>query len=186
MLKKKNNKRIYKIFLSDQKDHGAVKIRTYNKEEDWKKLTKRDKKRQKNILKILKNKKITFTCEDYFRAGIIFQHGTTIADSKKAILLANKGAEMGNDKAKWLFAAATDRLLLRQGKKQKFGTQYQKKNNKWQLNPVDKKTTDRERAKYNVITLKEARAKAESWNKEEVDPWNQKQRRKTIGIASRK
>jgi len=184
--KNKNNNKIYKIFLSDQKDHGAVKIRTYNNEEDWAKLTERDKKRQKNILKILKNKKFTFTSEDYFMAGIIFQHGTTIADSKKAISLAKNGAEMGNDRAKWLFAAATDRLLLRQKKKQKFGTQYQKKNNKWRLSPVDKKTTDKERAKYNVVTLKQARAKAENWNKEGVDPWNQKQRRKTIGIASRK
>ena len=188
MLKKKNNKRIYKIFSSDQKDHGAVKIRTYNNEEDWRKLAKRDIKRQRAILQILQNKKLVFTSEDYFMAGIIFQHGRTITDSKKAISLAKKGAEMGNDNAKWLFAAATDRLLLRQGKKQKFGTQYQKNNksNKWRLSPVDKKTTDKERATYNVVTLKQAREKAERWNKEGIDPWEQKQRRKTIGIASRK
>lgn len=184
MLKKKNNKIIYKIFLDDQKDHSAVKIRIYNNEDDWEKLSKRDKRRQEKILQILKNKKLIISGEDYFMAGIIFQHGTTITDSKKAISLAKKGAEMGNDRAKWLYAAATDRLLIRQGEKQKFGTQYQKKNKKWQLNPVDKRTTDKERAKYNVVTLKEARAKAESWNKKGIDPWEQK--RKTTGIASRK
>jgi hypothetical protein len=184
MLKKKNNKIIYKIFLDDQKDHSAVKIRTYNDEKDWVKLTKRDIKRQRDILKILKNKKFTFTGEDYFMAGIIFQHGTTITDSKKAIALAKKGAGMGNDKAKWLYTAATDRLLIRQKKKQKFGTQYQKKDNKWRLYPVDKKTTDKERTKYNVVSLKEARAKAEKWNRKGIDPWDVK--RKTAGITSRK
>ena len=185
MLKKKNNKQIYKLFLQDQKDRSAKKINSYYKRNDWRKLSERDKKRQGDILKILKNKKLTFTGEDYFMAGIIFQHGATIADSRKAIALAKKGAEMGIDKAKWLYAAATDRFLIRQKKKQKFGTQYQKpKNGKWRLYPVDDKTTDKERAIYNVVSLKEARAKAEKWNRAGVDPWDVK--RKTTGIASKK
>jgi len=181
---KKNNKMIYKIFLEDQRDRSAVKLRAYYKKNDWEKLIERDKKRQRAILQILRNKNLALAGEDYFRAGIIFQHGTTLADFKRAISLAKKGAKMGSEKAKWLFAAATDRLLLRQGKKQKFGTQYQKKNNKWQLSPVDKRTTDKERAKYNVLTLKQAHEKAKRWNKEGIDPWDQ--RRKTSGITSRK
>lgn len=184
MRRKKFNKKIYKLFLEDQKDHSAVKIRSYNTEDDWQKLTERDKRRQKALLKILSNKKIHFSGEDYFMAGIIFQHGTTIKDSKKAISLAKKGAKLGNDKAKWLFAAATDRLLIRQNKKQKFGTQFQKKKNKWRLYPVDSRVTDRERAKYNVIPLKQSRAKVKEWNKTDLDPWEQK--RKTTGITSKK
>jgi hypothetical protein len=184
MEKDKLNKKIYKIFLQDQKDHGAVKIRTYKTKSDWEKLTKRDKKRQKNILDILKNKYISFIGEDYFMAGIVFQHGTTIKDSQKAINLARLGVKLNNDKAKWLYAAATDRLLMRKKKKQKFGTQYGKINGKWKLWPVISRTTDKERSKYNVVSLKEARARAEEWNKEKTDPWEKK--RKTTGISSKK
>lgn len=183
MLKRKYNKRIHEIFLSDQKDHSAVRIELYNKKGDWEKLTKRDRKRQKNILKILKNKKLVFTGEDYFMTGIIFQHGTNIADSKMAVSLAKRGAKMGNDKAKWLYAAAIDRLLIRRGGKQKFGTQYIKKKGEWTLYPVNPKTTDRERASYNVIPLKAAAAKAEVWNKKRIDPW--KEKRKTTGITGK-
>ena len=184
MQKEKFNKRIYKIFLGDQKDHSGARINNYYKKGNWKDLAEKGKKRQKEILQILKNKKVVFMGQDYFMAGMIFQHGMTIEDSKKTIVLAKKGADLGNDQAKWLYAAATDRLLIRQGKKQKFGTQYTKKNNKWRLCPVDRKITDKERVKYNVVPLKEALSKAEVWNKEKINPWEQK--RKTTGISSKK
>lgn len=184
MKKQKFNNKIYRLFLEDQKDHSANMIKTYNSEKDWKKLTERDKKRQEKISGILKKSKEKFTGEDYFMIGIIFQHGTTISHSKKAVGFAKKGAELDNDKAKWLYAAATDRLLIRQKKRQKFGTQYRKIKNKWELYPTDSKTTDKERAKYNVVSLQKSRAKAEMWNKKGIDPWEEK--RKTTGIASRK
>lgn len=97
--------------------------------------------------------------------AMIFHHGTTLADYKKAIALAKKGMALGNKRAKWLYAAAIDRLLIKQGKKQKYGTQYQIKNGKWILYPVDPKVTDRERAQYGVIPLKEARTNVKAWNK---------------------
>ncbi|MEW5908069.1 MAG: hypothetical protein AB1643_02735 [Patescibacteria group bacterium] len=49
---------IYKLFLDDQRDHSAVKIRSYKTAKDWEKLTQRDKKRQKLVVRILNNKKI--------------------------------------------------------------------------------------------------------------------------------
>jgi len=184
MIKKKEDKRIYKLFMGDQKDHSAVMIETYKTKADWNKLTKRDKSRQYLALKILKEKK-SLTCEDYFRLAMLFQHGTRIIDSKKAISLSKKGALLGSNDAKWLYAAAVDRLLIRQRRKQKFGTQYRKmEGGKWFLLPVDPKTTDKERAEYNVVPLKQAKAKAEKWNKSGLDPWQQK--RKKAGITSTK
>jgi len=169
--------------MEDQKDHSAVMIETYKTKADWGELTKRDKSRQGIALKILKEKQ-SLTREDYFRSAMLFQHGTRIIDSKKAISLAKKGVLLGSNDAKWLYAA-TGRLLVRQGKKQKFGTQYRKmEGGKWFLLPVDPKTTDKERAEYNVVPLKQAEAKAEKWNKSGRDPWEQK--RKKAGITSTK
>lgn len=56
---------------------------------------------------------------------------------------------------------------MRQDKKQKFGTQFVKKSllGKWRLYPVDSKTTDEERALYNVISLKETKKMIEKMNK---------------------
>jgi len=184
MIKNKEDKKIYKLFMEDQKDHSAAMIETYKTKADWDELTKRDKSRQDVALKILEENK-SLTGEDYFRAAMLFQHGARVVDSKKAISLSKKGVLMGSDDAKWLYAAATDRLLVRQGKKQKFGTQYRKmEKGKWFLLPVDPKTTDKERAEYNVVPLKQAKAKAEKWNKSGRDPWEQK--RKKAGITSTK
>lgn len=174
---------IYKLFMKDQKDHSGIAMKRYNIDDGWKNIEKRGKERQGEIIKIIKDKSIILTGEDYFMAGMIFQHGTTIADSKKAIALTKKGIKLKNDKCKWLYASAIDRLLMRQKKKQKFGTQYVKrKNGKWFLYPVNPKTNDKERMKYNVIPLKQAQLKAKEWNKKSINPWQEK--RKTIGITS--
>jgi hypothetical protein len=42
------------------------------------------------------------------------------------------------------------------GRKQKFGTQFQKnKNGQWELHPIEPATTDSERRHYNVMPLRE-------------------------------
>ncbi|MBI2482326.1 MAG: hypothetical protein HYV76_02080 [Candidatus Vogelbacteria bacterium] len=69
-------------------------------------------------------------------------------------------------KARWLFAAITDRILVDQNKPQKFGTQYTKKdaNSPWVLRPINPKTTDAERKKYNVPTLKQMKGRLKKLN----------------------
>jgi len=183
MPKNKYNKKIYKLFIEDQRDRSGKKISKYITKKDWNKLKKRDKERQDKIAAILKEN-INLTGHDYFMIAMIYQHGTKISHSKKAIKYSALGIKLNDNDSKWLFAAATDRLLMRRNKKQKYGTQYQKmKNGKWRLYPYDRKTTDKERAEYNVIPLKDALAKAELWNSTKKDPWNQK--RKTIGITTK-
>ena len=61
------------------------------------------------------------------------------------------------EKSKWLFAATTDRLLVREGKPQKYGTQFHQKNinSPRELFEYDKTTTDKERKALNVPTLKQ-------------------------------
>ena len=70
---------------------------------------------------------------------------------KKAHQYAKKAIKLGSSVTKWLYAASLDRWLSSQGKKQKFGTQFNTKTGK--ILPYDKKTSDQERKEYGVPPL---------------------------------
>ena len=168
--KKQDNKKLLKLFEEDQNDRKKCK----NSEKFWKRLRKKDKNRREIVERILKNKKIK-TGTDFYHASMVFQHGESVKDFRKAQFLAEKSINLNYEKAKWLYAATTDRLLMFQGKKQKFGTQFQfittpnkiKKNppkQKWVLYPVDKRISDKIRTKYNVELLKKSTKRAREMN----------------------
>jgi len=179
MIYKTANKLIKKIFEEDQKDRLSKKLLKYSKKKRWEIISSRDKIRLERIKDIIK-KIDCLRGVDYFRAGIIAQHSSDEEGIKLAKFLAKKGIGKNHKKSKWLHAAATDRLLIMKGKKQKYGTQYGNSNGKWFLLPVDSNTTDKERLKYNVITLKEATQKAEKLNNGNFLS------KKKIGIASKR
>lgn len=143
---------LIELYKVDQADRKNPKLLV-----DFGKITERDKARRKEVRNILAKKK-RFTAKEYYAMAMIFQHGTTITHYRLALRYANKSRVLGYEEAKWLTAAATDRLLMKQGKLQKYGTQFRKKNakSKWRLYPVDPKTTDAERANFNVPSLHEA------------------------------
>lgn len=158
MIKKvmKDNKILKILFKQDQKERN---IKYYIGNEM--KVSENDKKRRKLVGQLVKLKKIK-TSLDYYNAGLIYQHGDTLVDYKKAKSFAYKSMVLGNERAKILYACAVDRLLVNRGKKQKYGTQYHtvyKKNNlankDIKIYPYDKSTTDKIRARYNVASLKE-------------------------------
>lgn len=155
-----NTPSIKKLFISDQKDRKNMRF----DKKSMLTLRERDEERRKELEVILR-KKDKFTAEDFYMVAMLYQHGSKIEDYRKAVSFARQSMKMRFEKAKWLFAAATDRLLVNQGKKQKFGTQYLKRGRKWYLHPVDPKTTDKERAKYNVPPLREAEAKLRKLNR---------------------
>jgi len=155
-----NTPSIKKLFISDQKDRKNIRFNKKN----MLALRERDEKRRKELEVILR-KKNKFSAEDFYMIAILYQHGSGVADYRKAVSFARRSMNGGLEKAKWLFAAATDRLLMNQGRKQKFGTQYLKKDAKWSFHPVNPKTTDKERAKYNVPSLREAEAKLKRLNR---------------------
>lgn len=124
--------------------------------ERWEIIKKRDLARIIEAEKIIKSKQI-LSGLDYFRLAILFQHGGRKKFIKTAKVLARRAIKAGYEPAKWLLAAATDRLLIMRGRKQKFGTQYKKdKNGKWQLLSVNQTTTDALRAKFNILPLQKA------------------------------
>ncbi len=160
---KKDSKQLKKIFEADQKDRSGDLD-----DVDPSKLKERDEVR-KGKAKELLEKGVVTTGKDYYHAAMIFQHGSGVGDFKKAVSLAEKSMELGYEKAKWLYAAATDRKLMFEGKKQKFGTQYQFKeaDQKWVLYPVDEQISDKTRSKYNVPSLQEMRKKIKKKNRQE-------------------
>ena len=167
---KQDNKKLLKLFNEDQNERKKCK----NSERFWKRLRKRDKNRREIVEEILKNREVK-TGGDFYHASMVFQHGENVSDFKKAQTLAFKSMGLNYEKAKWLYAATTDRLLMFQGKKQKFGTQFQfittlnkiKKNppkQKWVLYPINKKISDKTRAKYNVELLKKSTKRVREMN----------------------
>jgi len=119
-------------------------------------IKENDKRRKKRVEEIISEGGLK-VASDYHHADLIFLHGETTTDYKKANELAKIAMEMGDERSKWLYAATMDRWLVSQGKPQKYGTQFRKnKNGEWEMYPVDPTTTDQERASLNVPPLSEA------------------------------
>src|SRR3989338_9305706 len=107
------------LFKADQKDRsdGALWEDANFRHE----VSKRDTARKETVTEFIKNDQL-HTAEDYYYAAMIFQHGETVDDFKKAHQHAQTSMNLGYEPAKWLFAASLDRLLLHQGKLQRYGT----------------------------------------------------------------
>lgn len=120
-------------------------------------LRKKDEIRRQTARDLLSSGNLS-TGLNFHHASLIFQHGETTEDYKLAHELAEKALDLGDETAKWLYAATFDRWLLSDGKPQRYGTQFkQNENGEWEVAlPIDPKITDEERAKYNVPPLSDA------------------------------
>lgn len=147
-----SNENLESIFNKDQSDRLNNPNPT---PEEGKNIFERDKNRRL-IVKQMIDKGELKTPQDYVHAAFIFQHGETSEDYLKANELAKKAVDMGDEKAKWIYAATMDRYLLSIGKPQQYGTQYEKdKDGNWVLSEVDPSTTDEERAEHFIKPLSE-------------------------------
>ncbi len=172
--------KIKELLDADQNDRESPRFGGLNERKRWAIIKKGDVARIKKAELILKSKP-KLKGVDCFRIAIVFQHGGSAKYIRKAKILAEKGMKMGYKPSKWLYAAATDRLLIMEGRKQKFGTQYGKnKNGKWQFLPVDQTTTDATRTKFNVLSLQEAKSMVKTMTKDDL------LRSKRIGLTRRK
>jgi hypothetical protein len=130
-------------------------------------LTKNDRERRRIVQDLIRTNKLV-SAEDYYHAAMIFQHGGSILDSVKAVRFSKISHALGYKKALKFYATCLDRLLLKRGQKQKFGTQSWKKDakSKWKLSPIDSRTTDEERKRYDIAPLKELEDRIEKLNRE--------------------
>lgn len=124
-------------------------------------LGKRDGVRRKRATELIESGALQ-DGDDYYHAALIFQHGSEFANYWHAHELALKAAELGHRGGRWLAAAAYDRWLMKQGKPQKYGTQYVgSSDGTYHLWDVDPETTDEERAQWSVPPLAKALQRAE-------------------------
>lgn len=154
------NAELERLYTEDQADRaaGADKI-------DWEVVSKRDAARQARVKQILAEGGAK-AADDYFHAAMVFQHGSTDEEIGKAHELSLKAAELDptHPTARWLAAASKDRLLMRQGKPQLYGTQFKKVDGKWILWDVDPSVTDEQRAEWDVPPLEVAKKRLEEMN----------------------
>jgi hypothetical protein len=156
------NHELRDLFDQDQADRTqpADKI-------DWAQVTPRDVTREKRVDEILAAGGAKASA-DYYHAAMVFQHAEGVGGIEHAHDLALQSVKLdpNNKKARWLTAASEDRILVRDGKLQKYGTQFSKDNHggPWKLDPVDPSITDEQRAEWNVPPLAEAQKRAEQMN----------------------
>jgi len=153
-----DNLKLAKLVMQDQQEREHF----FDNPEQ---VTANDAKRRKVVTKLIRNGKLR-TWKDHFNAALIFQHGLTDTDYRMAHVLAKKSVEIANKKwSRWLYALTTDRLLVSQGKKQKYGSQFQivdtydkntgRKKKILKIHPYDKRTSDKTREWHGLPPLKE-------------------------------
>lgn len=144
------------MYEADQRDRLS-----FNEGDDWGFVAKKDSMRRERIKSIMANSQLKVS-DDYYHAAMIMHHGADSIAYKIANELTMKAVELDstNDDARWLYAASKDRYLINIGKSQIYGTQYNYRNGKWTLNPIDRNAvTDEDRKFWRVSTLEETKAK---------------------------
>lgn len=146
------------LVRNDQSERSSTKI-------DWAAVDLRDKERATKVTQMLREGQIK-TAEDFYNAGLIFQHGSSAEEIKLAFSLATISARLdpSHPAPKWLAAAAFDRYMVWKKLPQWYGTQSQfvKETGKTQLYPIlPGAVSDEERAEANVPPLAKIFADAE-------------------------
>lgn len=157
-----SNDELRKLVGADQADRETNSI-------DWPSVDLRDKERATKVVEILKDGKIN-TAEDFYNAGMIFQHGDSPDDIKLAFSLATISARLAptHPAPKWLAAAAWDRYMIWKKLPQWYGTQSQffKETGRTSLYPIlPDAVSDAERAEAQVPPLSKIILDMEAKNK---------------------
>jgi hypothetical protein len=143
---------------------------------NWKVLSEQDRVRRDKVRAMLAAGVIV-TAEDFFNAALIMQHGEVPDDYRLAYSFASISKTIDPDStsftpvyktAKWLTAAAWDRLMMNLNKPQWYGTQFTKPYGatQWQLYQLDENAvTDEERMALGVMSKAQAQQKLADMNK---------------------
>lgn len=154
-----NNPDLAAMFAADQAERQGENI-------DWAAVSAQDAERRRTVMSIL-NAGGVRTALDFYNAAMIFQHGDSEDDIRLAHSFATIAASLGDTSAaRWLQAASWDRLLLRFGQPQWYGTQYVRDSSgRWTLYEVQPDAvTDEQRSAWSVPSLAEARARVAQLN----------------------
>lgn len=108
------------------------------------------------------------TADDYFFGAAALVTSDDMDDLHLANEMALTAVELGEDRAFRLSAEAVDRILFKQGRPQRFGTQalYEPVLGEWRLHDLDPATSDEERVAMGVPPLAELRAWIDDLNRQ--------------------
>jgi hypothetical protein len=102
-----------------------------------------------------------------FAVGQILQHSSEADGYLLAHEMSVAAVIRGEENGRWLAAASEDRFLMKIGRKQRFGTQYEPSDvaGKFRLAATDPGVTDQLREILNAPSLAEAKATASRFDK---------------------
>ena len=115
-----DNLKLEEIFQEDQVDRDRV----YESPDEVAKLRKRDAARRKTVSVMMELGEVK-TKNDLYHTAVIFQHGESAQDFMNAHRLATMSGLLGHRTARWLVAASLDRYLMKIGRPQVYGTQFE-------------------------------------------------------------
>ena len=156
-----DNAELGRMFREDQDDrnpglHGI----------DWAVVKPRDDARLARTRELYASGAL-HTGADWWHAALILQHSSEADDYLLAHEMSVAAVVRGEENARWLVAATEDRFLMKIGRKQRFGTQYEPADEpgKYRLAATDPQVTDELRAVLGTPSLAEARATASRFDK---------------------
>ncbi|SEA11490.1 hypothetical protein [Microbulbifer marinus] len=155
------NQELLELFNEDQQVRKSKNV-------DWDIIARQDAERRRSVLAMVAAGQL-HTSEDYYHAAMIFQHGESADDIRTAFSFAWMAITLdpSNDSARWLSAAAWDRIMMREDMPQWYGTQFSRPSpeDPWELYKIDESAvTDEERARMKVRSLEDSRALVEKLN----------------------
>jgi hypothetical protein len=155
------NEELLAIFDADQADRQQGNSATI----DWSVVEPRDRERARQVLALVEAGKAR-TADDYYHAAMVFQHGATPEEVERAQRYALRAVELepAHSKARWLAAAAEDRVRMYRNQPQRWGTQFRREGDRWVFYPVEPATTDADRAEWGVPPLAETQRMIDEMN----------------------
>lgn len=128
--------------------------------------SERLKERADKVREILEKQGAELKALDELHAALVLVESDRPEDLEAAMMIALKAAENGENRGFRVAAEAQDRLLVKRGMAQRYGTQFvwEPVNRIWRLYPVDPRTTDAERKAMGVPVMSELKAREAKLN----------------------
>ena len=147
-----SSRRLDRMYAELASDHAAP----IEDEEDHLALARRQEERLAAVRGLVEAGEVQ-GAERHFEAAMILVGSDDQADLELAERQALEAARLGDDRGFRVAAEAIDKQLVKQGLRQRFGTQYalEPASGRWRLYPLDPATSDAERAAMGVPPLVE-------------------------------
>ncbi len=159
------------LFEADQSDRRPASPPT---PAQWEEITRRDHERRDRVMALV-DADLLSSGEDFYHAAMVLQHGQGSEDILMSHIFATAAAYLGDERGRWLSAAALDRYLLRTQAPQRLGTQYIKSDpddpfkidstQPWSQGPYDARLPDSVRKIFGVETRAEQAERVKELNR---------------------